>query len=94
MPMDHTGMTDEAIATMDHSTMKMGHSDMKMDHANMGHDMSNMKGMSAEQHQHMMYMQEMTQFHDLFKSLDKVTDKAEISATLGKIKEQIKNSKG
>ena len=88
MPMDHTDMTTETMATMDHSTMD--HSEMQTDH-DMS-TMSGMDGMSAEQHQHMMYMQEMSQFHDLFKSLDKAKDKAEITVILGQIKEQIKNS--
>ena len=107
MPMDHTEMTHEAMAAMDHSKMDhsdmpMDHTDMTtetmvtIDHSEMqtDHDMSTMsgmEGMSAEQHQHMMYMQEMTQFHDLFKSLDKAKDKAEITVILGLIKEQIKN---
>ena len=103
MPMDHSDMTSEMMATMDHSKMdhsemQMAHADMTdetMDHANMKHNissMSDMPGMSAEQHQHMMYMQEMGQFNVLFMSLDKAKDKSEISAILVKVKEQIKNS--
>jgi len=93
--MDHTEMTKDMMASMDHSSMdnsNMDHSDMPMEHTDMKHDMSTMEGMSVEQHQHMMYMQQMTTFHGLFNSLDKTKDKAEISTILAKIKEQIKNS--
>lgn len=97
--MDHSKMD---MKGMDHSKMDHGNMDMKgMDHSTMDHgkmdmdspehDMSampSMKGMSNEQHhQHMLYMQGITQLQDLFKALDKAQDKAEIKAILGKIKE-------
>lgn len=87
--MDHSKMD---MKGMDHS--KMDHGDMNMD--SMDHDMSSMpqmEGMSPEQHhQHMKYMQGMTQLQDLFKKLDQTKDKDEIKTILGEIKEHSKKS--
>ena len=89
--MEHANMDSKEIAAIEHPNMD--HGDMKMDSAD--HDMSTMpgmEGMSAAQHQHLMYMQGITGLNELFKQLDKTQDKTEIKLILGKIKEQIKKN--
>jgi len=90
--MDHSKMDKKEMAEMDHS--KMDHGGMDMD--SMDHDMAampSMEGMSLEQHhQHMKYMQGMTQLQDLFKQLDGAKGNNEIKAILGKIKEHSRKS--
>jgi DNA-directed RNA polymerase subunit F len=96
--MDHSKMDMKNMPEMDHSKMDMN--DMAgMDHGDINsadHDMStmpSMAGMSAEQHhQHMMYMQGITELNDLFKQLAKTQDKDEIKMILGQVKEHSKKS--
>jgi hypothetical protein len=91
-------LTLSEMPAMDHSAMD--DSEMKMDHAGMengtmsemDHGMSSMEGMSAAQHQHMIYMQEIAGLNDLFKQLNKTQDKAEIKLILAKIKDQLKKN--
>jgi hypothetical protein len=98
MKMDHASMENGTMPAMDHSAMD--DSEMKMDHAGMengtmpamDHGMSSMEGMSAAQHQHMIYMQQIAGLNDLFKQLNKTQDKAEIKLILAKIKDQLKKN--
>tara|TARA_R110001583_G_scaffold38372_1_gene124030 strand:- start:813 stop:1436 length:624 start_codon:yes stop_codon:yes gene_type:complete len=92
--MDHSKMDMKEMAAMDHSKMDMketaamDHSKMDMkEMAAMDHSKMDMEGMSNEQHQHMMYMQNMTGLNDMFKQLSKTQDKSEIKVILGKIKD-------
>ena len=75
--MDHSKMDMKEMADMDHSKMDM----------NEMATMQNMEGMSNEQHQHMMYMHNMTELNDMFKQLSKTQEKNEIKVILGKIKD-------
>lgn len=90
--MDHGKMKLDDMSAMDHR--KMDHGDMQMDSA--GHDMASMpsmEGMSPKQHhQHMKFMQGITDLQDLFSALDKAKDDREIKAILGEIKQQSKKS--
>ena len=88
--MDHSKMDMKEMADMDHSKMDMkemaGMDHSKMDMNEMA-TMQNMEGMSNEQHQHMMYMHNMTELNDMFKQLSKTQEKNEIKVILGKIKD-------
>lgn len=91
--MDQSKMDMKDMSKMDHSKMDMkdmsamGNGDMNMD------SMQSMEGMSNEQHQHMMYMQNMTGLNDMFKQLSKTQDKSEIKVILGKIKDHSEKNK-
>ena len=88
--MDHSKMDMKEMADMDHSKMDMKEM-ADMDHSKMDMNematMQNMEGMSNEQHQHMMYMHNMTELNDMFKQLSKTQEKNEIKVILGKIKD-------
>lgn len=94
--MDHSQMIHGVTADMtemDHS--KMGHGEMT-DMDSQDHDMSkmpSMAGMSNEQHhQHMKYMQGMTELQGLFKQLNTTKERTEIKKILGAVKQHSKKS--
>lgn len=102
MQMGHSAM--EEMSEMNHS--QMGHGVMadmaKMEHEDMtdmnssDHDMSKMPkmaDMSNEQHhQHMKYIQGMTELQSLFKQLNTTEDRTEIKKILRAVKQHSKKS--